>query len=703
MRKRQIILLAGLIFNLWILYSFSSPLPPSFLSAVNHQDGVVPLYWFKPGLLGEEIFYDDEEMVLGGYVTPDWNENAFAVKFTVLDTPFVLLKSKVFIDKNDLSPDSAGDKNSPFEITVHLDSNGVPGRLISGPIFTAAEPDNWEEKGQWVETIHNSLITKNTDFWIVFHWLEQTPTAPLVGQSNNQENMRSFWGRKEEGVYGWHLWPDYDYMIRAEILTNLSDSSTANPLPDSFKIYRSTDSTLLSALLVTTLPGNQFQYWDSAVVNGTDYFYAVTALASGQESPPSDTVSTRPLAKAQISLSQPLLEVALNSVAETTLSITLNNTGQLPLYYNINTFLKDDVGDIISDEFGYTWKGSDMDSVVNYEWVEIEERGWVIAEGVWDNENWGPYALGFPLPFYGNIFDSVRITTKGWVSFTSGKTDFKNKTLPNDSAVFNLIAPFWDDLIMDSSSKITYLSNSDSAIITYSEVRRHPSGGPYTFQIILTKAGQIVFQYKTISDDSGSTTVGIQNQDGSIGLQIGYNKDFIHGSLAIQINPSWIKVAPRRGEVKGGESQILDLHLQSNFLTKGMYSGDLVFKNWDENQVFPNKILPITLLVDTVTAVKENPVRTAVNFTLSQNYPNPFNQGTIIQYSLAKSSQVELVIYNLLGQKVRQLINEIQTAGHKKVFWDGLDEDGKKVGSGIYFYQLKIGDIKETKKMLLLK
>lgn len=693
----------GISFNLCVLKSFSSPLPPSFLAALNHQDQVVPLYWFKPGLGPAEISYDNGEIQIGAFVPWGWDENAIAVKFTVNDTPFVLLESKVFIDKNDLSPDSAGDQNSPFEITVHLDSNGIPGRLISGQILRSADPSKWEEKGQWVETIHNNLITKTTDFWVVFHWLEGTPTAPLVGQSNNQENMRSYWGRREEGVYRWHLWPDFDYMIRAEILTNSSDSSIASPLPDSFKIYRSTDSTFVADNLITTLPGDHFQYSDYDVLNGTNYSYMITSLDSGEESLPTGATSTLPLEKAQIFLSQELLEASLGSESETALSVTLTNNGQLPLFYNVNIKLEDSLKNIISDEFGYSWKGNHDYSEVNFEWVEIENRGDLIAKDSGDNLNLGPYELGFQFPFYGKVFDSIRISTNGWISFTSGKTDFINKTLPNDSAIFNLIAPFWDDLKLDMGSKIIYFTNADSAIITFSEIKRYPSGGPYTFQTILTKEGQIVFQYKSIADTSYSATVGIQNQDASIGLQIGYNEDFIYDSLAIQINPSWVKVTPIRGEVKGGENQVLDLKLNSIFLSKGIYDGDLVFKNWDENQVFPDKILPITLLVDTVTAVKENPSRTSLTFTLSQNYPNPFNQGTVIQYSLAKSSRVELVIYNLLGQKIITLVNEIQTPGYKKILWDGLDENGEQVSSGIYFYQLKIGEFTETKKMLLLK
>ena len=91
------------------------------------------------------------------------------------------------------------------------------------------------------------------------------------------------------------------------------------------------------------------------------------------------------------------------------------------------------------------------------------------------------------------------------------------------------------------------------------------------------------------------------------------------------------------------------------------------------------------------------------NFTLKQNYPNPFNPNTTIEYYLPKPAQVKLSIYNILGQQVKTLVNEYQTAGNRRIVWDGKDERGTSVASGIYFYKLSTPDFAETKKMLLIK
>jgi len=91
------------------------------------------------------------------------------------------------------------------------------------------------------------------------------------------------------------------------------------------------------------------------------------------------------------------------------------------------------------------------------------------------------------------------------------------------------------------------------------------------------------------------------------------------------------------------------------------------------------------------------------SFILSQNYPNPFNAETVISFALPRSSHVKIEIFNILGQKVRDLVDEEVSAGYKQVVWDGTDNAGKPVASGVYLYQLKAGSFTEAKRMILLK
>jgi hypothetical protein len=99
----------------------------------------------------------------------------------------------------------------------------------------------------------------------------------------------------------------------------------------------------------------------------------------------------------------------------------------------------------------------------------------------------------------------------------------------------------------------------------------------------------------------------------------------------------------------------------------------------------------------------ENEFNIPLNVNLSQNYPNPFNPYTVITYTIMKRSHVTLSIYNVLGQKVRSLINEYKNPGDYNVIWDGANDNGNKIASGIYFYQIHIDDFSITKKMTLIK
>jgi hypothetical protein len=91
------------------------------------------------------------------------------------------------------------------------------------------------------------------------------------------------------------------------------------------------------------------------------------------------------------------------------------------------------------------------------------------------------------------------------------------------------------------------------------------------------------------------------------------------------------------------------------------------------------------------------------DFSLSQNYPNPFNPSTTMNYSVDRKGLVLLVIYDVLGRQVRTLVNERKERGSYSVRWDGKDDEGQQLSSGVYFYQLKICDYTSSKKMLLLK
>ena len=119
---------------------------------------------------------------------------------------------------------------------------------------------------------------------------------------------------------------------------------------------------------------------------------------------------------------------------------------------------------------------------------------------------------------------------------------------------------------------------------------------------------------------------------------------------------------------------------------------------------------PLKLWVDALhfTGVdqEEDGTPGAAGFSLSHNYPNPFNPTTSIQYTVHSRQtplRTTLKIYNIRGQLVRTLVDEPKGGGGYQVFWDGKSDDGKDVASGIYLYELRIGDFSQTKKMVMMK
>ncbi|OQY37948.1 MAG: hypothetical protein B6226_04350 [Candidatus Cloacimonetes bacterium 4572_65] len=111
----------------------------------------------------------------------------------------------------------------------------------------------------------------------------------------------------------------------------------------------------------------------------------------------------------------------------------------------------------------------------------------------------------------------------------------------------------------------------------------------------------------------------------------------------------------------------------------------------------PSNIITLDFVSNGDTNIEE------VNF-LGTNYPNPFNPETTISYNVAKDNQkVEIVVYNIIGQKVKTLVNSAKQSGEHTVVWNGRNEQGNQVGSGIFFYKIKSGSYSKTKKMVLLK
>jgi hypothetical protein len=149
-----------------------------------------------------------------------------------------------------------------------------------------------------------------------------------------------------------------------------------------------------------------------------------------------------------------------------------------------------------------------------------------------------------------------------------------------------------------------------------------------------------------------------------------------------------ITVTPESGTIQPGGSQTIQITFDATGLSNNTYTGEVNITSNGGS---------ITIPIDFIVGV-DDLIEKPVSFELHQNYPNPFNPSTKINYSLPASSKVSLVVYDILGRKIKTLVNEFQNAGKYNV-----DFNAEHLSSGVYFYRLSAGRFSETRKLLLLR
>jgi len=226
------------------------------------------------------------------------------------------------------------------------------------------------------------------------------------------------------------------------------------------------------------------------------------------------------------------------------------------------------------DVFGYTWIDSDEPGGPVFGWVDITAIGTPLAALDGDDDNEGPFPIGFDFPFYGNTFNEFYACSNGWVSFTSTSTSLSNNSLPYDYGPENLLAVWWDDLHFRYVERGYYYYDGSRLIIEFVDVERYSSYDPgvFTYEIILYPNGTIIFQYLSMEGFVTSATIGIQNDAKDDGLTVVYNAAYVHDDLAIKFStaPEWFTVTPAGGTVPPAGT----FDLTALFNAADLYGGD---------------------------------------------------------------------------------------------------------------------------------
>ncbi len=238
------------------------------------------------------------------------------------------------------------------------------------------------------------------------------------------------------------------------------------------------------------------------------------------------------------------------------------------------------------DAFGYTWIDSDEPGGPAFSWVDISTTGTEITTWTSGTADDGYATLPMPwaFPFYGVSQTSINVGTNGFVNFGTGSTSLSNGAIPSTTAPNNAIYAFWDDLDFRTSGKVLYYNDAANGrfIIQYHNAPRWGSTAvdTLTFQIILKPSGEIRTQFlRVVGTVLNSATIGVENETGTVALQVANNATYVHNNLAILITNDllpWASTSRTTGTIAPADSQAVELRIHPTGLANGVYTGRYV-------------------------------------------------------------------------------------------------------------------------------
>ncbi len=282
--------------------------------------------------------------------------------------------------------------------------------------------------------------------------------------------------------------------------------------------------------------------------------------------------------------------------------------------------------------------------------------------GTADEGAWANVPIGFNFNYLGATYTSVSATTNGWLTLLNNP-NFQNYTPINsltNGGIRPLLAPLWDDLDINMDN-FSYKTFSDTMFVAEwldAKWGRTSQNPVMSFQVKLYKNGKIEFLYT----------------EGSFG--------------------SWNPTSPSASIGIAGVTQGTGnfISMDNNFTFPTSNTELTITTKPQNNQLFI--FAPTTIMGVNTQQISTTPQQ----FSLEQNFPNPFNPATTIQFSLPAKAFVSLKVFDILGNEVETLVNEVKPTGtHQAQF------TASRLSSGMYFYKLISGNNVEIKKMLLVK
>ena len=340
-----------------------------------------------------------------------------------------------------------------------------------------------------------------------------------------------------------------------------------------------------------------------------------------------------------------------------------------------------------------------------FPWVNNSTNPWTIVSGT-ANVHFGNYAAkSGAIGNYGNttLQIAMDISSAGNISFwrkvsSESNGDYLKFYINNNetgswsgeigwSEVSYPVTPGSYTFKWTYSKDISIASGGDCAWL---DDIRFPGMGVFETAIFYTTTTQIdftnVLPNTTASIDFALRNLGNIAMQGTIACPAEFELSQYGNALPANYNY----------QIEAGQTVIYSL----NYI-----SGNSVNEIHTNMQITTNDPLHpiVTIPVNLSPLANDDNVNIPYVTALQKNYPNPFNPETTIHYSLREAGPVKIEVYNIKGQLVRYLVNELKNAGNYTVIWNGKDEQGKNVSSGIYFYRMQTKNYSATQKMMLMK
>jgi hypothetical protein len=261
------------------------------------------------------------------------------------------------------------------------------------------------------------------------------------------------------------------------------------------------------------------------------------------------------------------------------------------------------------DDFGYFWVDSDEAGGPTFDWVDIAGTGTDVTADLSDDNFIGPFPIGFDFPYYDGVYNQFYISSNGMIGF--GPTDnlgtYSNYQIPLGDTPNNMLALFWDDMNPahgDGSEAVIYENIGGALVIEfyhYPEYDLAGSGDAITAQVLLYPDGTIKFQYLSIDPGfvTDECTIGIENLDGSDGLQVAYNSAYLHDNLAIEFSKpaEWLTLSQYSGELAAGEADNITLDFSTVETDTGLYKAHINIASNDPDPADNPLIIPVEMTV----------------------------------------------------------------------------------------------------------